>query len=169
MGTDDLKLSAPGDTRICDRIQFARIFVQRKFIQQTVAAFARLGIGTAAHGIDFYPACKFKHISFFFFNDLHTQIMHSCMQDICKMLAVIQKKPRLYLIAAGHPAVITDFCQTFPPHHAVSTCPGYTDLTAFFHQFQAGVIQYPAFLIGQKQSISRRNDLCIPHIYLTVI
>ena len=98
---DDFELPAPGDARIRDRVQFARVFMQRELVEQTVAAFARLRVRIRAHRIDFDARGEPQNergraggVQY-----LCAEILRGDVQDFRKFEAVIQKQPRLDVIA----------------------------------------------------------------------
>ena len=117
MRRNHFELTAPGDARICDRVEFARILVQGEFVQQTVAALARLGIRTGTHGVDFYPGTEAQHVTggCVVFQQTAGKVFCHDIQHPREGFAVLQEQPCLDLIAGGDPGVVTCAALRFPP------------------------------------------------------
>ena len=96
----DFQLAAPGDARVGDRVEFARILVQREFVKQTVAAFAGLRVRAARHRVDMAAVGEFEHVGLFVLHDAGSEVFRGQVQDRRETLAVVQEKTRLDFVAA---------------------------------------------------------------------
>ena len=169
VGADHCHAAAPGDAGISDGVQFAGIFVQGEFVQKTVAPLARLGIRATGHGVEAAPVGEPDDVSFGLVHNFHAQILHGGVDDPGERFAVIQEQPGLNLIPAGNPGVQSCARHAFSANQIVCARPGDPDLTGFFHEFQAGVVQHPISLVGEQQGIFLRFDLCFSHLLITTV
>ena len=169
VGADHSHAAAPGDTGVSDGVQFAGIFVQGELVQKTVAPLARLCVRIAGHGIDAAPVGESDDVSLGLVHDFHAQILHGGIDDSGEGFAVVQKQPGLNLIPAGDPGVQSCVRHAFSANQIVRARPGDPDLTGFFHEFQAGVVQHPVSLVGEQQGIFLRFDLCFSHLLITTV
>ena len=118
-----LQLTAPGDARIGDRIELARVLVQRELVQQTVPALARLRIRRTRHRVDFHAARKLEHVGLRIADQIDPEVPARSVQSPRKMLAVLQKQPRLNLVPARHPRIIARSRKSFAPDKRIRARP----------------------------------------------
>src|SRR4051794_26706769 len=52
MGGEDFERATPGDARVGNRVELLGIGVEGELIEDTVTAFAGVGVGTAGHGVN---------------------------------------------------------------------------------------------------------------------
>ena len=150
----DFQLAAPGDARVRNRPQLARVRVQRKLIQHAIAAFARLRVRVAAHAVDAAPVGHRQHIRahpLFIIYHLQPHIRGRYVQDVGKVVAIFLEQPRLQIIAAAYPRITARIAHTLAPHQRIGRCPAHANLAAFLYQLQPAAILNPRRLIRQKE------------------
>ncbi len=107
VGAEDFDTAAPGNAGVGYGVELARVRMQRKLIQHAVAAFAGLGIGVRAHAVEPEAVGHRQHIGrvALFIHRLLAQVFGAHLQDVGKVLAILQKEPCLNLIAARDPGI----------------------------------------------------------------
>ncbi|MCY1403738.1 hypothetical protein D9M71_189280 [compost metagenome] len=163
MGGDEFHRAAPGNTRVGDGPELARVRVQGELIEDTAAALAGLGVGVARHAVDAVAVGELQHVGrdlVLRIDDDLAQVLGRLVHDACPHLAVFQEEPSLQVIAAAHPLIHPRILCSSALDGGICRGPGQPDLPPFFHELQAAGVGDPATLIRQEDGLRvDRDDL----------
>lgn len=141
-----LHRTAPGDAGIGDRPQLPVVRVKRELVEDAPAALARLGVGVRTHRMNAAPVGKGQHIGCLVLvgvDHLFAEIARGDIHRLRPQLAILQKEPRLNIVARRHPLIVARALDGGAFVGRIGRRPGDTDLPRLLHQLQARIVPDP--------------------------